>query len=62
MLKVIKEKGRPIRIISDFTREMLKVRRSWTDVLPIQGTTVVSPDSYTQKLFSHHRWRKCNIP
>lgn len=30
--KVKKHKGRPIRIASDFSREMVKARRTWTDV------------------------------
>jgi len=56
ILKEVREKGqviykgRPIRITPDFSPEIMKARRAWTDV--IQTPRVPS------QTFNYHRWRK----
>jgi hypothetical protein len=65
-LKAVRGKGqvtykcRPIRLISDFSKETLKARRSWTEGIqtlrdqrcqPMQGKTL-----------NHRRWRNQDIP
>jgi hypothetical protein len=55
ILKAVREKGqgtytgRPIRITSDFSKEILKDRRSWADVIQTLREHNASPGYYTQQ-------------
>jgi hypothetical protein len=42
-------KGRPIRITLDFSPEIMKARRSWTDVIQILREHKCQPGYYTQQ-------------
>lgn len=47
-------KGKPIGITPDFSIEILKVRRTWIDVLKTK-TTDANSDYYIQQTCNHHR-------
>jgi hypothetical protein len=47
-------KGRPIRITSEFSPEIMKARRSWTDVIQTLREHKCQPGYYTQQ--------NCHLP
>jgi hypothetical protein len=56
-------KGRPIRIIPKFTPEIMKARRSWTDVIQTLREHKCQPRIlYPAKTLNYHRWRNQSIP
>lgn len=64
ILKAIREKGqvtykgRPIRIIPDFSPGTIKVRRSWTDIIQ----TLREYKCQLSKTINYHRQRNQDIP
>ena len=56
-------KGRPARIISDFSTKTVKTRRTWINILqPLKNKAIdTNIEYYTCKTLSHHRWRKQDI-
>ena len=79
ILKAVREKGqvtckgRPIRITPDLSRETMKARRSWTDVIKtlrehkcrprLLGCKVANAAKCKcSKTLNYHRWRNQSIP
>lgn len=51
-------KGRLVRIISDLSKETLKARRIWTDVLQTLRSQTPAQTTILSKTFTFNRWRK----
>ena len=64
ILKAVREKfqvtykGRPIRIIPNFSQETMKARRFWTDVIQTPREHKCSP----RQTLNYHIWRNQSIP
>ena len=55
-------KGRPIRITPDLTPEIMKARRSWTEVIQTLKEHKCQPRLLYRKTLNYHRWRNQSIP
>ena len=56
-------KGRPIRIIPNFSTETMKARRAWSKVMKSsKGTQMPAQATILSKTLNQHRWRNQNIP
>jgi hypothetical protein len=50
-------KGRPIRNTPDFSAEILKARRTWTEVMQTQENTMPAQATIPNKTLSQHKLR-----
>jgi hypothetical protein len=66
ILKTVREKGpvtykgKPIRIIPNFSPETMKARRSWADV--VRTLREHKCPTISNKTLNYHRWRNQSIP
>jgi hypothetical protein len=67
ILKAVREKGqvtykgRPIRIIPDFSQETMKAKRSWADVIQTLREHKCQPRLLYPAKLNHHKQRKEDI-